>query len=92
MKPNYITWLLNDHKNGKIKILLSATGIFALVYFHNSMKEELNYGLAPLAYYMFHLILIGFSVGMAYQPYNIYKKLERMKWWERDEKDRSKFK
>jgi len=86
MKPNYFTWLLNDHKHGKIKIILPIVGLFIMFYFQESMKEELNHGLAPLAYYMYYLILIGFSVGMIYQPYNIYKKLERMDWWDRDTK------
>jgi|TARA_Y100000034_G_C6754073_1_gene335422 hypothetical protein len=92
MKPTFINWLLTEHKTGKFKIALSIIGVIAIFILHPDLKVELEYGLSPIAYHLIHLILITFSIAIVYQPYTIYKRLERLKWWERDEEGRSKFK
>ena len=90
--PPYFTWLFTDHyfnnKQGILKFIATLFGFFMAFYVPGPVMEEYWGGWIPL----FPVILCffavyGFLIGIILQPYNIYRKLKRMNWWERMDND-----
>ena len=77
--PTYFQWLLKEHKFGKIKILLFLLGVLQFIIFTDDVFNEWYYGYMPIWPLIFtYIAMYGFTIAIAYQPFNIYKKLVRL--------------
>jgi len=89
---NYLHWVFTDHyfKNGRGigKFIGAIFGFFMAFYVPGPVLEEYWEGWIPIWPVIGMFIAVyGFLIGILWQPYNIYKKLKRMNWWDRIEND-----
>ena len=89
---NYLHWVFTDHyfKNGRGigKFIGMLYGIFQVIYVPPIVLEEYYGGWIPLfPVILMYITVWGFLLGITLQPYNIYRKLKRMNWWDRIEND-----
>ena len=79
-QPQYFTWLW---RNKKTEILLTFVGIVSCILTTPIILDPMNEN--PIIVMILAFIAIyGFTVGMALQPYTIYKKLVNINYWSRD--------
>ncbi len=75
---NYFKWLFEEHQYGKIKFLLFLFGVTQCVLLTDDFYREYYYYDMPLyPLIMGYVALYGFTIGIAYQPYTIYKGLKK---------------
>jgi len=75
---NYFKWLFEEHKYGKIKFLLFLFGVTQCILLTDDFYYEYYYYDMPLyPLIMGYVALYGFTIGIAYQPYTIYKGLKK---------------
>jgi hypothetical protein len=75
---NYFKWLFEEHKYGKIKFLLFLFGVTQCFLLTDDFYYEYCYNDLPLyPLIMGYVALYGFTIGIAYQPYTIYKGLKK---------------
>tara|TARA_Y100000389_G_scaffold200746_1_gene241854 strand:+ start:1236 stop:1469 length:234 start_codon:yes stop_codon:yes gene_type:complete len=75
---NYFKWLFEEHKWGKIKFFLFLLGVTQCFLLTDDFYREYYYydmSLYPLI--MGYIALYGFTIGIALQPYFIYKDLKK---------------
>jgi len=75
---DYFKWLFEEHKYGKIKFLLFLLGVTQCFFLTDNLYCEYYYydmSLYPLI--MGYIALYGFTIGIALQPYFIYKDLKK---------------
>ena len=71
---NYFKWLFEEHKYGKIKFFLFLIGVTQCILLTDDFYYEYYYYDMPLyPLIMGYIALYGFTIGIAYQPYTIYK-------------------
>lgn len=74
----YLEWLLLDHKFGKIKFAMFLIGLAQCIFFTVPLFEEYLYSDMPLVVLILgYIALYGFTIGIALQPYTIYKRLNK---------------
>lgn len=77
MKPNYFKWLWATQKK---TVLLTVAGIIACIFATPVILDPENAN--PIAVIIGALVAVyGFTVGMALQPYMIYRKLDKTNYW-----------
>jgi len=86
--PTYFQWFFGEHCKdwrGKLKVVATLYGIFQIIYLTPIINEEyLTAGDFPLiTFILTHLAMWGFLIGIIYQPYNIYRKLIKLDWFNR---------
>ena len=82
--PTYLNWLLTEHKRGKVKLALMIYGIIQAIYATPLVYNEWYYGHMPiLPLIASYIAIYGFVIGIALQPFLIYKKLVKLDWWNR---------
>jgi len=70
----YLKWLIN-HKKHRFKILLFVIGLVGCIF----LIPTILTADAPVVAKIFGIIpLVGFTFGIAYEPYTIFKRLKRM--------------
>ncbi len=74
---NYFKWLLTEHKYGKIKLLLFIFGIYQCINLTDDFYYEYLDGMPLLPLIAGYIALYGFTIGIALQPYFIYKDLKK---------------
>jgi hypothetical protein len=74
---NYFKWLLTEHKQGKFKLLLFIYGIYQCINLTDDLYYEYLDGMPLLPLIVGYIALYGFTIGMALQPYFIYKDLKK---------------
>jgi len=74
---NYFKWLLTEHKYGKIKLLLLIFGVYQCVSLTDDFYYEYLDGMPLLPLIVGYIALYGFTIGIALQPYLLYKELNR---------------
>lgn len=79
-QPKYFTWLW---KNKKTEILLTCIGVVACIYATPVIVDPMN-DVPVLVMIGAFIAVYGFTIGMALQPYTIYKKLVKMDYWSRN--------
>ena len=85
-KPTYVKWLFTDHyfknKQGILKFIATLLAIFMSIAVPGPVLEEYNGGWIPIWPVIGSFISVyGFLIGILLQPYGIYKRLERLNWW-----------
>ena len=80
--PSYLNWLLKEHRFGKFKALMLLYGIIQCVIFTDDVFNEWYYGHMPLLPLIAtYIVMYGFVVAIALQPFNIYRRLVKLDWW-----------
>ena len=74
---DYFKWLFIEHKAGKFKFLLLLFGIIQCVLLTDDFYLEYMDGMPLLPLIFGYIALYGFTIGIALQPYSIYKNLKR---------------
>ena len=75
---NYFKWLFEEHQYGKIKFFLFLFGVTQCILLTDDFYYEYYYYDMPLyPLIMGYIALYGFTIGIAYQPYTIYKGLKK---------------
>jgi len=75
---DYFKWLFEEHKYGKIKFLLFLLGVTQCFFLTDNLYYEYYYYDMPLyPLIMGYIALYGFTIGIALQPYFIYKDLKK---------------
>lgn len=74
---NYFKWLLTEHKYGKIKLLLFIFGIYQCINLSDDFYYEYLNGMPLLPLIVGYIALYGFTIGIALQPYFIYKEIKQ---------------
>ncbi len=73
----YLKWLFSEHKRGKIKVFLFLLGVADCIYFTKDLYLEYVYYEMPLIILILaYIAMYGFTIGIMYQPYTIYKRLK----------------
>ena len=90
--PPYFKWLFTDHyfnnKQGIGKFIGTIMFICFAIYMPGPVLEEYWGGWIPIWPVIGCFIAVyGGLIGILWQPYNIYKKLKRMNWWDRINND-----
>lgn len=85
--PTYLQWLFGDHyfknKQGIIKFIGTIFGFFLAFAVPGPVLEEYWGGWIPIWPVIGAFIsTYGFLIGILLQPYQIYKRLKRLNWWE----------
>lgn len=85
---NYVHWLFTDHyfnnKQGVLKFFGTLMGIAMGIYMPGPVIEEWNTGFVPIWPVIgIFIATYGFLIGMLLQPYSIYLRLKKMKWWDK---------
>ena len=85
---NYVHWLFTDHyfnnKQGVLKFFGTLMGIAMGIYMPGPVIEEWNTGFVPIWPVIgIFIATYGFLIGMLFQPYSIYLRLKKMKWWDK---------
>lgn len=76
----YFNWLLREHKYGKFKFVLFLFGVVQCFLLTEEFYVEYAYYEMPLlALIGGYLTVYGFTIGIALQPYSIYKRIRRYK-------------
>jgi len=76
----YLKWLLGEHKYGKFKLLLFLFGVVQCFLLTEEFYIEYSqYDMPLLALIGGYIALYGFTIGIALQPYTIYKTNRRFK-------------
>lgn len=73
---NYFKWLFTEHKYGKVKFLLLLFGVIQCVLLTDDFYYEYLDGMPLLPLIFGYIALYGFTIGIALQPYFIYKDLK----------------
>lgn len=73
---NYINWLFRIHKYGKFKFLLFIFGIIHCVLLTEDFYLSYLDGMPLLPLILGYIALYGFTIGIALQPYFIYKEIK----------------
>jgi hypothetical protein len=74
---NYINWLFRIHKYGKIKFVLFLFGITQCFLLTEQLYIEYSqYDMPLLPLIGGYVALYGFPIGIALQPYFIYKEMK----------------
>ena len=74
----YLKWLFTEHKNGKIKVILFILGVIqCFVFTDDILVEYFNYDMPLSILVLAFIAMYGFTIGIAYQPYTIYKRLKK---------------
>lgn len=89
-RPPYLKWVFTDHyfnnKQGVLKFLGTLMGIVMGIYMPGPVLEEWNSGFVPIWPVIgIFIATYGFLIGIILQPYSIYRRLTRLKWWERSQ-------
>ena len=89
-RPPYLKWVFTDHyfnnKQGVLKFFGTLMGIGMCIYMPGPVLEEYNGGWIPIWPVIGSFIATyGFLIGIILQPYSIYRRLTRLKWWERSQ-------
>lgn len=75
---NYFKWLFEEHKYGKIKFFLFLIGVTQCFFLTDDLYREYYYYDMPLyPLIMGYIAMYGFTIGIALQPYLIYKDLKK---------------
>ena len=75
---NYFKWLFEEHKYGKIKFFLFLIGVTQCFFLTDNFYYEYYYYDMPLyPLIMGYTAMYGFTIGIALQPYLIYKDLKK---------------
>lgn len=74
---NYFKWLLTEHEYGKIKLLLFIFGIYQCINLTDDFYYEYLDGMPLLPLIVGYIALYGFTIGIALQPYFIYKEIKQ---------------
>ena len=75
---NYLKCLFEEHIYGKIKFFLFLLGVTKCVLLTDNLYYEYYYYDMPLyPLIMGYIALYGFTIGIALQPYFIYKDLKK---------------
>lgn len=75
---NYFKWLFEEHQYGKIKFFLFLFGVTQCILLTDDFYYEYYYYDMPLyPLIMGYIALYGFTIGIALQPYFIYKELKK---------------
>tara|TARA_R100000908_G_C3751352_1_gene145929 strand:- start:2388 stop:2621 length:234 start_codon:yes stop_codon:yes gene_type:complete len=75
---NYFKWLFEEHKYGKIKFFLFLIGVTQCFFLTDNFYYEYYYYDMPLyPLIMGYIAMYGFTIGIALQPYLIYKDLKK---------------
>lgn len=85
---NYLHWVFTDHyfknKQGVLKVLGTLMFISFAIIMPGPVLEEYNGGWIPIWPVIGSFIAVyGGLIGIILQPYQIYRKLKRMDWWNR---------
>jgi len=72
---NYLEWLITEHKFGNIKLALFLIGVVQCIYFTKPLYEEYLYGMPLSILILGYIAMYGFTIGIALQPYTIYRRL-----------------
>jgi hypothetical protein len=76
----YLKWLLEKHKYGKIKFILFLFGITQCFLLTEELYiEYAQYDMPLLPLIGGYVALYGFTIGIALQPYSIYKDIRKFK-------------
>lgn len=76
-QPKYIKWLW---KNKKTELFLTLAGVAACIFATPEIVNPEND--VPVAAMIASFVAVyGFTIGMALQPYTIYRRLIRMNYW-----------
>lgn len=83
---NFVHWLATDHyfknKQGVIKFLGTLMFIFFAIVVPGPVLEEYNGGWIPIWPVIGTFIAVyGGLIGIILQPYQIYRRLKRIDWW-----------
>jgi hypothetical protein len=73
---DYFRWLFTEHKYGKFKFLLLLFGVTQCVLLTDDFYLEYMDGMPLLPLIFGYIALYGFTIGIALQPYLIYKNLK----------------
>ena len=89
---NYIQWVFTDHyfknKQGVLKFLGTLMFICFAIIMPGPVLEEYNGGWIPIWPVIGSFIAVyGGLIGIILQPYQIYRRLKRMNWWDRIDND-----
>ena len=87
-RPPYLKWVFTDHyfnnKQGIGKFMGTIMFICFAIYMPGPVLEEYMGGWIPIWPVIGCFIAVyGGLIGIMLQPYGIYRKLTRMKWWDR---------
>jgi len=76
-QPKYFKWLWANHKS---TVILALAGIAGCIFATPVILDPANDN--PIAIIILALVAVyGFTVGMALQPYTIYRNLVKMNYW-----------
>ena len=83
---NFVHWLFTDHyfnnKQGVLKFLGTLLFLFLAAAVPGPVLEEYNGGRIPIWPVIGTFISVyGGLIAIIYQPYQIYKRLKRINWW-----------
>lgn len=86
---NYLHWVFTDHyfknKQGVLKFLGTLMFISFAIIMPGPVLEEYNGGWIPIWPVIGSFIAVyGGLLGIILQPYQIYRRLKRLGWWNRD--------
>lgn len=89
---NFVHWLFTDHyfnnKQGFLKFLGTLMFITFGIIVPGPVLEEYNGGWIPIWPVIGTFIAVyGGLIGIILQPYQIYKRLQRIGWWETIDRD-----
>ena len=89
---NFVHWLFTDHyfnnKQGFLKFLGTLMFIIFGIIVPGPVLEEYNGGWIPIWPVIGTFIAVyGGLIGIILQPYQIYKRLQRIGWWETIDRD-----
>lgn len=87
-EPSYFEWVFTDHyfksKQGILKFIGTIFGFVMAFYMPGPVLEEWNSGWVPIWPVIgIFIATYGFLIGIILQPFLIYKRLKRLKWWDK---------
>ena len=86
--PGDFHWVFGDHyfKSGRgiLKFVATLFAFFMAFYVPGPVIKEYSEGWIPVWPVIGCFIAVyGFLIGILLQPFGIYRRLVRMKWWEK---------
>ena len=73
----YLKWLFTEHKHGKLKVFFFFLGVLQCFLFTDDLLVEyFNYDMPLSILVLSFMVMYGFTLGIAYQPYTVYKRLK----------------
>jgi hypothetical protein len=87
-QPSYLKWVFEDHyfKDGRgiLKVIGTLFGIFMAFYIPGPVIKEYVEGWIPILPVIGTFIAVyGFLAGILLQPYLIYTRLVKLRWWDK---------